>query len=295
MKKEKPASPPSAEGLRTTVIGIIVSAFLAAAKALAGIFGHSYALVADAIESGADVLTSSLLWWGLKWSGRPADENHPYGHGKAEALIALGIALALVLAAGIIVYQSVLHILRPHHAPAPYTLIVLLAVIVTKELLYRFIRKKGADMNSSAVKADAVHHRSDAITSAAAFVGITIALIGGEGYEVADDYAALLGGGVIFFNAYAIARPAIGELLDETLEGELLQRIKELAEGVMGVRLVEKCRSRKMGVGYHVDLHVWVDGQITVEKGHDIAHLVKDRILANVPQVIDVHIHIEPS
>lgn len=286
--------PATNKGLRTTLIGIIISTVLAIVKALGGIFGHSYALVADAIESGADVFTSTMLWIGLKWSAKPADENHPYGHGKAEALIALGISLALVAAAGVIIQNSVLHILEPHKTPAPFTLIILVVVILTKELLFRFVVKTGNEINSGAVKADAFHHRSDAITSAAAFIGITIALIGGEGYEVADDYAALLAGGFIIYNAYTIARPAIGELLDEALAPEMHEQIRKLAETVEGVKYVEKCYSRKMGTGYQVDLHIWVDGNISVENGHDIAHRAKNEILTNVPQVIDVHIHVEP-
>lgn len=286
--------PTSDKGLRSTLIGIIVSAILALIKALGGIFGHSYALVADAIESGADVFTSTMLWMGLKWSARPADENHPYGHGKAEALVALGISLALLVAAGVIIRNSVLHIMEPHKTPAPYTLIILVVVILTKELLFRFVLKTGNEINSGAVKADAFHHRSDAITSAAAFIGITIALIGGEGYEVADDYAALLAGAFITYNAHGIAKPAIGELLDEALSPELHEHLRQLSEKIEGVKFVEKCYSRKMGRGYQVDLHIWVNGDISVRKGHDIAHRVKNEILTNVPQVIDVHIHVEP-
>ena len=283
------------KGLRTTLIGIIVSALLALVKALGGIFGHSYALIADAIESAADVFTSTMLWIGLKWSAKPADDNHPYGHGKAEALVALGISLALVIAAGIIIRDSVLHITEPHKTPAPYTLIILVVVILTKELLYRFVLKTGTEINSGAVKADAFHHRSDAITSAAAFIGISIALIGGEGYEVADDFAALLAGGFIIYNAFGIARPAIGELLDEALEPELQKEIACAAMKVDAVEHVQKCHSRKMGTGYHVDLHIWINGNLTVAHGHDIAHEVKDRIIENVPQVFDVHIHVEPK
>ncbi|WOK07284.1 cation diffusion facilitator family transporter [Imperialibacter roseus] len=283
------------KGLRTTLIGIIVSALLAVVKALGGIFGHSYALIADAIESGADVFTSTMLWIGLKWSAKPADDNHPYGHGKAEALVALGISLALVIAAGIIIRDSVLHIMEPHKTPAPYTLIILVVVILTKELLYRFVLKTGTEINSGAVKADAFHHRSDAITSAAAFIGISIALIGGEGYEVADDFAALMAGGFIIYNACGIARPAIGELLDEALEPDLQEDISGIALSVNAVQVVQKCRSRKMGTGYHVDLHIWINGDLTVKHGHDIAHEVKDKIMKNVPYVLDVHIHVEPN
>lgn len=286
--------PEDHKGLRTTLIGIIISAVLAVVKALGGIFGNSYALIADAIESGADVFTSTMLWLGLKWSGRPPDENHPYGHGKAEALVALGISIALVIAAGVIIRDSINNILEPHKTPAPYTLGILVMVILTKEILYRFVLKTGKEIGSGAVEADAFHHRSDAITSAAAFIGISIALIGGEGFEVADDYAALLAGGVIIYNAWSIARPALGELLDEALEPDLLKEVSEIALMTPGVEEVEKCHSRKMGLGSHIDMHIEVRKNLTVEEGHDIAHRVKENIQQKFPTIIDIHIHVEP-
>ncbi|KAA8475452.1 cation diffusion facilitator family transporter [Arcticibacter tournemirensis] len=282
-------------GLRTTLIGIIVSGILAIIKALGGVFGHSYALIADAIESTADIFTSSMLWLGLKWSAKPADKEHPYGHGKAEALTAIGIALALTIAAFIIAKESIHNIITPHKVPEAYTLIILVVVIATKELLYRYVLKTGLEINSGAVKADAFHHRSDAITSAAAFIGITIGLIGGKGYEVADDWAALFASLIIVINAYKICRPAIGELLDEDLEPELNQKVKQLAAEIQDVILVEKCHTRKMGVMNHADLHIWVDKNLTVEQGHDIAHKVKNHVQKSLPQFIDVMIHVEPA
>lgn len=286
---------PPNRGLKTTLIGIIVSGVLAVIKALGGIFGHSYALIADAIESTADIFTSSMLWLGLKWSAKPPDKEHPYGHGKAEALTAIGIALALIIAAFIIAKESIHNIITPHKIPEAYTLIILVVVIATKELLYRYVLKTGLEINSGAVKADAFHHRSDAITSAAAFIGITIGLIGGKGYEVADDYAALFASGIILINAYLIFRPAIGELLDEDLEPELNKKVKQLASEVKDVIQVEKCHTRKMGVMNHADLHIWVDKNLSVEEGHAIAHQVKDYIQKSQPQFIDVMIHVEPA
>lgn len=285
----------TSKALRTTLMGIVVNALFVLAKALGGIFGHSYALIADAIESASDVFSSTMLWLGLKWSARPADDNHPYGHGKAEALMALGISIALVLAAGFIVRDSIRHIIEPHQTPAPYTLLILIAVVIIKEVLFRFVLKTGSDINSHVVKADAFHHRSDAITSAAAFVGISIALIGGKGYEVADDYAALVAVIFIVYNAYGIARPAIGELLDEAMEPEVQTEIIETALQVTEVKHVQKCYTRKMGTGYHVDLHIWIDGKLSVTDGHTIAHEVKDKIMIKMPNVLDVHIHVEPS
>lgn len=269
---------PPNRGLKTTLIGIIVSAVLAVIKALGGIFGHSYSLIADAIESTADIFTSSMLWLGLKWSAKPADKEHPYGHGKAEALTAIGIALALTIAAFIIAKESIHNIITPHKIPEAYTLIILVVVIATKELLYRYVLKTGLEINSGAVKADAFHHRSDAITSAAAFIGIAIGLIGGKGYEVADDWAALFASLIIVINAYKICRPAIGELLDEDLEPELNQKVKQLAAEVQDVILVEKCHTRKMGVMNHADLHIWVDKDLSVEEGH--AMLTRSKIIS---------------
>ncbi len=285
----------SKKGLKTTLVGILVSGFLAIIKGLGGILGHSYALIADAIESASDVVTSALLWVGLKWSSRPPDENHPYGHGKIEAVVAVGIGAALALAGVLIVRDSIHHIMKPHKSPAPFTLVILVVVVAVKELLYRFVLRTGEAINSAAVKADAFHHRSDAITSIAAFVGISIALIGGKGFEIADDVAALFAAGFIFYNAYRIAREAIGELLDEAVEPEMREKVIAITREIPDVIAVERCRSRKMGTAFHIDMHIWVDGAKTVTEGHDIAHAIKDELFKKIPQIIDVHIHIEPG
>jgi cation diffusion facilitator family transporter len=283
------------KGLRSTIIGIVVSAVLAMIKGVGGIVGNSYALVADAIESTTDIITSGMLWIGLRWSSRPADQDHPYGHGKGEALISLGISLALVAAAVTIAVKSIQNIITPHKTPEAFTLIILVVVIITKELLYRFVLKTSKEISSGAVKADAFHHRSDAITSAAAFIGISIGLIGGPGYEIADDFAALFASGIILINAYRIARPAIGELLDEELDPILTNEIRSLAENADHVMAVEKIKVRKMGVFKVADMHIWVDKKLTVEEGHKIAHKVKDKIQGAYPLFADVMIHIEPA
>jgi cation diffusion facilitator family transporter len=283
------------ESLRSTAIGIITSAVLAVVKAAGGIFGNSYALIADAIESTTDVFTSCLLWLGLKWAAKPPDKDHPYGHGKLEALIAICIALVLCGAAVLIAIESIHNMRTPHAVPKAFTLIILIVVIVTKELLYRYVLNTGKKIKSGAVKADAIHHRSDAITSAAAFIGISIGIIGGQGYEIADDCAALFASLVIFFNAYHIARPAVGELLDEELEPQLNKKVMALAAEVPRVLHVQKCHTRKMGVMSHADLHIWVDKNLSVVEGHTIAHAVKDHIQKTLPQVADVMIHVEPA
>jgi len=286
---------PSEAGLRSTFVGIVVNMLLAATKGVAGVAGNSYALIADAIESATDIASSLIVWGGLKISALPPDEDHPYGHGKAEPLAAVAVSLTLVAAAIGIAIQSTREIITPHHAPAPFTLIVLILVVVTKETLYRFVFKVGESVNSTAVKSDAWHHRSDAITSAAAAIGISVALIGGEGYESADDWAALFASAIIVVNAFRILRPAVNEVMDAAPPAGVELSIREAAQRVPGVILLEKCFVRKAGFSYYVDLHVTVDGGLSVREGHDIARKVKQAIRSSRPHVVEVLVHIEPS
>jgi len=262
---------------------------------VAGILGNSYALIADAIESVSDVITSLIVLVGLKIAVKPADQDHPYGHGKAEPLAALVVALALLIAAVIIIIQSIHEIITPHHAPAPFTLLVLVLVVIVKETLFRFVIKIGESVESTVVKIDAWHHRGDAITSVFAFVGITVALIGGEGFEMADDYAALCASGVIIFNAIRLARISLLEIMDTAPPKDIIEKVKEIGLSVEGVLSLEKCFARKMGFDYFIDLHVIVDGKISVFQGHEIAHKVKDRIKSVFPRISDVLVHIEPN
>lgn len=292
---ENEALHPSKKGLKSTKIGIVVSLVLAIIKGAAGVIGNSYALVADAIESISDVVSSLILWFALKFSAKPPDENHPYGHGKAEPLATIVVGLALLGAATLISVESIKHLLTPHKVPESFTLVVLLVVILVKEVMFRYVLKVGEETESGAVKADAFHHRSDAITSGAAFIGISVALIGGDGYEGADDWAALLAAMVILYNAYRIVKPALSEIMDEAPSQEVLERVKEIAMAVKDVAGLDKCFVRKMGFDYYVDLHVMVDGELSVQEGHRIAHEVKDAILIAYPRISDVLIHIEPD
>ncbi|GAB4030545.1 cation diffusion facilitator family transporter [Spirosoma jeollabukense] len=292
---EQPIEPHQAErGQKTTLVGIAVNIGLVLVKGTAGWLGHSYALVADAMESGTDIVTSIFVWLGLRTAAKAPDQNHPYGHGKAEPLAAMVVALALVGAAILIAVQSIRNIQVPHEIPAPFTLAVLAGVVIVKEVLFRRIAKVGNETESSAVKADAWHHRSDAITSLTAFVGISIALIGGPGYESADDWAALLASVVIVYNAYHIFRPSFGEIMDETPAGDWQKVLRTIALTVPQVKGIDKYRVRKTGFEYFVDLHVLVPGDLTVKQGHDIAHAVKAAILKEKPAIYDVLVHIEP-
>lgn len=281
--------------IKASYLSILGNALLAIIKAVTGIFGNSYALIADAIESTTDVFASLLVLFGLKYSSRPADENHPYGHGKAEPLITFAVVGFLVISATIIAYESIEHIRTPHKVPESYTLIVLAAIVITKELFYRFISKKSDETKSTSLKADAWHHRSDAITSLMAFIGISIAIFMGKGYETADDWAALLASGFILYNAYLILRPALGEIMDEHLYDDMVEEIRTLSQQEPGVIETEKCFIRKTGMTFHVDLHVIVNGEISVTEGHEIAHNLKNRLLTAMPEIADILIHIEPE
>jgi cation diffusion facilitator family transporter len=283
------------KAVKTIYFSIFGNLFLAIIKGITGYFGNSYALIADAIESTTDIFSSILVLFGLKYATKPADKNHPYGHGRAEALITFMIVGFLVISATVIVFQSIQHILTPHLSPEPYTLVVLGIIIFIKEIFYRFVSKKSEETKSTSLKADAWHHRSDALTSLAAFVGISIALIFGEGYETADDWAALVAAGFIYYNSYLIFRPALGEIMDEHLYDDMILEIRQIAKKVDGVVDTEKCFIRKTGMAFWVDLHLIVNGNLTVKEGHKIAHDVKDKIRAELPEIAEILMHVEPD
>lgn len=280
--------------IKATYFSIIGNSFLAIIKGLAGFFGNSYALIADAIESTTDIFASFLVLFGIKYSNKPADENHPYGHGRAEPLITFLVVGFLITSATIIAYESINNIQTPHDLPKSWTLIVLGLIIIWKEYSFQVVIKRSVETNSSSLKADAWHHRSDAITSVAAFIGISFALLMGKGYESADDWAALFASGFILYNSYLIFRPALGEIMDEHLYDDLIEQIRLVSLSVNGILGTEKCFIRKAGMKYHVDLHARVNGLLTVKEGHDLAHLLKDTLRSEIPELGHVLIHIEP-
>lgn len=281
--------------IKTTWFSIIGSTVLAVLKAVTGFLGNSYALIADAIESTTDIFASVLVLLGLKYASRPADKNHPYGHGRVEPLITFIVVGFLITSATVIAYKSIQNIGTPHELPKPWTLIVLGGIIIWKEISFQVVMRKSKETGSSSLQADAWHHRSDAITSVTAFIGISIALLCGKGYETADDWAALFASGFILYNSYKIFRPALSEIMDEHMYDDLVKEIREIALTVPGVKGTEKCFIRKSGLKYHVDLHAMVDGKITVTDGHTIAHQLKDTLREKLPQLGHVLIHIEPN
>src|SRR5438477_7353891 len=282
-------------GARLALFGLIVNVALAPVKIAAGIIGHAYVLIADGIESALDIGGSIVIWGGLTVAARPPDQTHPYGHGKAEPIAAIVVALGVLVAAIGLAIESVREILTPHHGPAPFTLAILVVVIAVKEILFRYVNRVGKEFESTAVQTDAWHHRSDALTSAAAFIGISTALIGGERWQSADDWAALFACAVIGANGVRLLLPAFHEIMDTAPRARIVRAICAVAISVPGVVEVEKCRARKMGLDFYVDLHAQVDGNISVHEGHEIAHRVKAAIQQNNPRVADVLVHIEPA
>lgn len=280
--------------IRWAQAGLLTNALLVIVKFIAGIVGHANALVADAVESSADIFSSLIVWMGLSIAARPADEDHPYGHGKAEPIAAAVVSLMLLGAAIGISIMAIREILTPHHLPAPFTLFVAAGVIIVKEALYRRVSRVGREVGSPAITADAWHHRADAISSLAAFIGISIAIWGGRGWEAADDWAALVAAVVVAVNGIRTLRPAISGLMDEAPDQTVKQRAIQAATDVEGVRSVENLKVRSSGLGFFVDLHVKADPGMSLEAAHEIAAKVKYAILAAIPNVVSVLVHMEP-
>lgn len=285
----------SKTAIKTSFFSIFGNLLMVIIKFLAGFFGNSYALIADAIESSADVLSSVLVWVGLKYSTKPPDENHPYGHGRYEVISTFAVIGFLLISATVIAIESIRNIQTPHETPKVFTLYVLAGIIIFKEFSFQYVIRKSKISNSSSLKADAWHHRSDAITSVMAFIGISIAILLGEGYESADDWTALIASGIIAFNAFRIFRPVLGEISDEQLYDEMIDEIREISLNVPGVIATEKCHVRKMGMTFYVDLHMVVSGDISVREGHTIAHDLKNEIQKKIPEIADVLVHTEPD
>lgn len=283
------------ESLGLGILAICINVSLMIIKIGVGVVGNSYALIADGIESASDIFSSVITWAGFRWSLKPADEDHPYGHGKIDALTGMFSGGALFAAAAFIAYQSILEIRTPHHSPAWFTLPVLIGVIVVKELLSRRVFAAADTFDSNALKGDAWHHRSDAITSAAAAIGITIALIGGKGWEMADDWGALAACSVIVTNAFLIVKRSVYDATDRAVSPLVVDSIRAAAADQPGVQRIEKCLVRKSGADLFVELHVEVDPSVTILEGHRLGHQVKAALIAGNPRIQDVIVHLEPA
>jgi len=288
------------EGRRTVLAGVFMNLLLSTGKIIGGLLGRSNALIADGIESLLDLFSSLLIWGALKYAAKPADAEHPYGHGKAESLASIVGALVLAVAGALIAHNSITQLVAAAHGavihlPSPWTLLLLVGVILTKEILFQIMAQRARSIGSNALLADAWHHRSDAVTSIAALIGISISLAGGKGYEVADDWAALFACVVIFYSSYSMLRLALGDVMDAKVSDEAEETILKTACSVHGVLSAEKCRVRKSGLAYIADLHIRVKGDLTVREGHRISHEVKDRLLESELPLDDVTVHLEPE
>ncbi|MDX2118960.1 MAG: cation diffusion facilitator family transporter [Planctomycetota bacterium] len=287
-----PRSSSAPDATRLVIAGLITNVVLAFIKLLAGLIGNSYALIADAIESLADIFGSAVIWGGMRLASRPVSSEHPYGYGKAEPLAALVVAVIVFLAGIAIGIEAVREIITPHHLPEWWTLPVLIGVVAAKETLFRLGRAKAGKTDSTAMATEAWHHRADAITSLAAFIGIAAALY--FKWAPADDIAALFAACIILYNATHLIATPVRELLDRQ-QDQIGQRAGQVAATVPGVVKVQKVFSRKSGTRHWLDMHVWVDGTMSVRDGHTLAHRIKDAVRAAEPGVYDVLIHIEPA
>lgn len=283
------------QGIRVAQTGLLVNAILVVVKFLAGVLGNSYALIADAVESTGDLFASLIVWGGLRIASRDPDEEFPYGYGRAESLAAALVALMLVGAAVGIAIESVREIRTPHHLPAPWTLLVLVVVMAIKGYMVSRVSRVNATIGSQALAADAWHHLSDGLTSLAALVGISIAVLGGPGWEAADDWAALLASGIILTNGLLLARPAVWDLMDRRPDPHIAERIRNTTLRVPRVRGVEKLVARKMGPALHVEIHVQADPAMRLDEAHQVSGAVKGTIKAAMPEVQWVIVHMEPD
>jgi cation diffusion facilitator family transporter len=275
--------------------GIALNAVLAAVKFAGGIFGHTYALIADGAESTLDILSSLLVWAGFRVASRPPDADHPYGHGKAEPLAGLAVAVFVFAMAGWVGQHAVHEIVTPHQGPKWWTLPLLALMVGVKIWFSRRLGTAGVEAGSIGLDIEAQHHWADAMTSAAMFVGIAIALMGGKGFETADDWAALFACVIIAFNGVGMVGKALGDVMDTAAPERFEREVRSIALAVPGVLALDKVRVRKSGLSHLVDIQVRVDGDLSVRAGHDIAHAVKDALLASVSHAItDVSVHVEP-
>lgn len=299
-----PSSPPdpyrrtqlrAEQSARLVLRGIVLNAVLAVVKFAGGFFGNTYALIADAAESGLDIVSSALVWAGFRVAARPPDADHPYGHGKAEPLAALAVGVFVFAMAGWVGWRAIHEIITPHRGPKWWTLPLLALIVAAKLWFSRRMRTEGEVAGSTALEVEATHHWADAVTSAAAFVGISVALIGGEGWEAADDWAALFACFVIAFNGAGMLSRALGDVMDTAVAQHFEDEVRSIALAVPGVGALHRLRVRKSGLSHFVEIQVRVDGDLTVRAGHDIAHAVKDALLASAAhRISDVTVHIEP-
>ncbi|MBX9577593.1 MAG: cation diffusion facilitator family transporter [Alphaproteobacteria bacterium] len=290
----------AAAGQKLVLAGAIFNLVLGTVKTAAGLLGHSIVLTADGIESMLDVMTSLGTWFALGYASKPPDLDHPYGHGKAESLAAIISSLILWLLGLTIAFFSIHRLVNASHGlppyqPKVYTLVILIVVILFKETFFQLIHRLSQKIGSTVMLADAWHHRSDMMVSLTAFIGISISLFAGSSYKNADSWAALVACGIIFYNATHIFRFSLAEIMDTRVSDQMEKTIIRLACEIQGVKSAEKCRVRKSGLVLIADLHIRVDGTMSVSEGHTISHQVKNHLLNAALSLEDITLHLEPA
>ncbi len=277
-------------------MSLLANISLAGVKLLVGFIGNSFALIADGIESLADIVSSAIVWTGVRISDKSADHDHPYGHGKAEAIAALLASVGLLVSAGFIAYNAIHEISSPHQAPALFTIPFLVVIIGIKEWLHFSLLRSGNRMDSGALRAEAWHHRSDSLTSLGVLVGISFAIFAGPGYEKVDDIAALLVTILIVYNAFRIARPALDELMDKRVEDFRIEVIDQISRSIDGIECLETIVVRRSGREFVAEIHMEVAPEMSIEKGHRLSHQLKDALFAaRELRLTHVVVHVEPA
>jgi len=282
-------------GQRVAIAGMVVSGALAIVKVLVGLSGHSTAVVADGLESAGDVFASGFVLLGLTLAARPADQNHPYGHGRAEILTGLLIGLALTAGGALISYDSLRRLGQPRLPLAAYVVWPVIASLLAKTALALVKFRYGRRLHSAALTADAWHSATDTISAVAALIAVGLTLSDPVRFFEADRYGGFVVGLIVASLGVRVARETALQLMDTMPDDRLMKQIRAAASTVPGVRGVEKCFARKTGLRYHVDLHLEVDPEITVRQSHEIAHNVRYRIREQLDWVADVLVHVEPA
>lgn len=279
---------------RAARLGLVVNLALGVVKLVGGIVGSSFALISDAINSLGDSLASVVVLGALWYSQRPADDEHPYGHTRAEAVAASNVSLLIIISALFVGCEAITRLRIQHDLPPLWTLWIAGANAIIKEGLYRYKLRVGQQTRSAAIMANAWDHRSDALCSLAVLFGLGIVRWAGPEYIWADEVAALIVVAMILWSGGKLLRDSTSELLDPQADAELVGRIRQTAAQVPGVRQVDKLWVRKTGLEYLADIHIQVDAQLSVEEGHRIGHLVKRRLVEDYASVRDVLVHLEP-
>jgi cation diffusion facilitator family transporter len=286
--------PAAQQARQITVAGFAINFLLAGFKFAVGFFGRSQAVMADGVHSLSDMVTDLFILIGIKFWSAPADECHPYGHQRIETITTVGIASLLAFAAAGLGWRAVHQLADPVCPPLSYVFIAPLISIIVKEILFRRTREVGRRIHSPAVMANAWHHRSDVISSIPPLVAVVAAAINPK-WAFLDAVGALVVALLILRVAWKIAAPALAELTERGASPQELQIIEALACAVSGVCSVHKIRTRRLGAGLFIDLHVVVDGDLTVRASHEIASAMQKALIDNGPAVADVTVHVEPD